>query len=119
MIQVTAQMRILLAVEPVDFRKGIDGLARICRRELASDPFSGRLFVFSNRRRTAIKVLVYDGQGFWLSYKRLSRGRFHWWGKGSKRGRSECLEASELQLLLWNGDPGQACTAPFWRRIAD
>jgi len=76
MIQVTPQMRILPAVEPTDFRKGTDGLARICRRELGSDPFSGRLFIFRNRRRTAIKILVYDGQGFWSSYKRLSRGRF-------------------------------------------
>ena len=64
LIQVTAQMRILLAVDPVDFRKGIDGLARVCRQELESDPFSGRMFVFGNRRRTAIKVLMYDGQGF-------------------------------------------------------
>ena len=118
MIQVTPHMRILLAVEPVDFRKGIDALSRVCRQELGSDPFSGRMFVFGNRRRTAIKVLVYDGQGFWLSYKRLSKGRFNWWGSGSGHG-SESLEAHQLQLLLWNGDPGQACTAPFWRRILD
>ncbi len=111
-------MRILLAVEPVDFRKGIDGLARVCRQELESDPFSGRMFVFSNRRRTAIKVLMYDGQGFWLSYKRLSKGRLHWWGSGSGHG-SESLEAYQLQLLLWNGDPGQSRTAPLWRRILD
>ncbi len=118
MIQVTPHMRILLAVEPVDFRKGIDGLARVCRQELESDPFSGRMFVFGNRRRTAIKVLMYDGQGFWLSYKRLSKGRFNWWGSGSG-DVSECLEAHQLQLLLWNGDPGQARTAPLWRRILD
>ena len=117
MIQVTPHMRILLAVEPVDFRKGINGLSRVCRQELESDPFSGRMFVFGNRRRTAIKVLVYDGQGFWLSYKRLSKGRFHWWGSGSGHG-SECLEAHQLQLLLWNGDPGQSRTAPLWRRIS-
>lgn len=118
LIQVTAQMRILLAVAPVDFRKGIDGLARVCRQELESDPFSGRMFVFGNRRRTAIKVLMYDGQGFWLSYKRLSKGRFNWWGSGSGDD-SESLEAHQLQLLLWNGDPGQARTAPLWRRISD
>ena len=64
MIQLTPQMRILVAVEPPDFRRGIDGLARLCRQELASDPFSGTVFVFRNRRRTAIKILVYDGQGF-------------------------------------------------------
>jgi transposase len=60
LIQVTPQMRVLVAIEPVDFRKGIDGLARIARDVLARDPFSGSVFVFRNRRATAIKVLVYD-----------------------------------------------------------
>ncbi len=72
MIQITPQMRVLVAVEPADFRKGIDGLSRLCRIELESDPFSGAVFVFRNRRRTAVKVLVYDGQGFWLCQKYLS-----------------------------------------------
>ena len=75
MIQIIPQMRILLAVEPVDFRKGIDGLAGVCRKVLAADPFSGCMFVFRNRRGTTIKILVYDGQGFWLAQKRLSQGR--------------------------------------------
>ena len=66
MIQVTPQMRILVAVEAVDFRKGIDGLARVCKAELSADPFSGCVFVFRNRKATAIKALVYDGQGFWF-----------------------------------------------------
>ena len=66
MIQITPQMRICLAIEPVDFRKGIDGLAQLCRQKLQVDPMAGVLFVFANRRRKALKVLVYDGQGFWL-----------------------------------------------------
>ena len=60
MIQITAQMRVLVAVEPQDFRKGIDGLSRVCREVLRSDPFSGCLFVFRNRRATALKILAYD-----------------------------------------------------------
>src|SRR5271169_1856121 len=76
MMAVTAQMRVLVCVEAVDFRKGIDGLARVCREVLSSDPFSGTMFVFRNRRGTAIKLLAYDGQGFWLCQKRLSKGRF-------------------------------------------
>jgi len=60
MIQLTAHMRILVAVEPVDFRAGIDGLCSLCRKILHSDPFSGTVFVFRNRRKTALKVLVYD-----------------------------------------------------------
>src|SRR5664280_435033 len=81
MIQITPQMRILVAVEPVDFRKGIDGLAALCRQALSSDPLSGALFVFCSRRGHAIKCLTYDGQGFWICQKRLSRGRFTAWPK--------------------------------------
>jgi transposase len=61
MIQITAHMKILVAVEPVDFRRGIDGLAAVCRQVLETDPMTGTLFVFCSRRRTAIKCLVYDG----------------------------------------------------------
>jgi len=61
MIQITPQMRILLAVEPVDFRKGIDGLVGLCRQKLEADPFSGAMFVFSSRSRKSIKILCYDG----------------------------------------------------------
>lgn len=114
MIQITPQMRILLAVESVDFRKGIDGLAGICRHVLKSDPFSGYVFVFRNRRGTAIKVLVYDGQGFWLCQKRLSTGRFRWW-PGKEKGSIEQLAAHELQMLLWNSNPSRA--APLWKKI--
>ena len=71
MIQLTPQMRILVAVEPADFRRGIDGLARMCKDVLREDPFSGCVFVFRNRRSTAIKALIYDGQGFWLCHKKL------------------------------------------------
>ena len=76
MIQITPQMRILVAVESVDFRKGIDSLAELCRNKLETDPFSGCVFVFRSRRATSIKILVYDGMGFWLAAKRLSKGRF-------------------------------------------
>jgi transposase len=117
MIQITPQMRILLAVEPVDFRNGIDGLAGVCRRVLEDDPFSGTLFVFCNRRRTALKILTYDGQGFWLFQKRLSEGKFRWWPRGSETALN-VLAVHELQLLLWNGDPRGARTAPAWRRLA-
>lgn len=115
MIQVTPQMRILLAVEPADFRRGIDGLARLCREVLTADPFSGTVFVFRNRRATAIRLLVYDGQGFWMMYKRLSKSRFRWWPSSTRD--AEPLEAHQLQLLLWNGDPGEAKVAPPWRRV--
>ena len=116
MIQITPQMRILLAVVPADFRKGIDGLAALCRRELKADPFSGAVFVFRNRRATSIRALVYDGQGFWLMTKRLSKGRFRFWPASAEA--TKALEAHQLQLLLWDGDPASAKTAPPWRRVS-
>ena len=117
MIQITPQMRVLVAIDPVDFRKGIDGLARVARDELSSDPFAGWVFVFINRRRTGIKLLVYDGQGFWLALKRLSRGKFRHWPSGpAKTGR--ILEAHAVHVLLSGGDFEAAQGAPTWRSVA-
>jgi transposase len=114
MIQITPQMRVLVAVEAVDFRKGIDSLAQLCRNKLASDPFSGCVFVFRSRRATSIKVLVYDGMGFWLATKRLSKGRFRWWPEGVT---SRELEAHQAQLLFAAGNPDVAA-APVWRKVS-
>ena len=116
MIQVTPQMRILLAVQPADFRKGIDGLAQVCRQVLQKDPFSGYVFIFRNKKANAIKVLMYDGQGFWLCQKRLSKGRFNWWPADGNRCLRQ-LAVHELQLLIWNGDLGKARVAPLWKPI--
>ena len=101
MLQITPHVRILVAIEPVDLRKGIDGLAQLCREKLQEDPFSGCLFVFRGRRATAIKLLQFDGQGFILAQKRLSRGRFAWWPSGAGAARS--LEAYQAQLLVAAG----------------
>ena len=115
MIQITPQMRILVAVAAVDFRKGIDGLARVCREVLAADPFGGGVFVFRSRRQTALRILVYDGQGFWLAHKRLSKGRFHWWPTSASAATT--LEAHQLQRLIVAGDPAARDAAPVWRRV--
>jgi len=117
MMQIGPHMRILVAVEPVDFRRGIDGLCRLCREALGSDPFSGSAFVFRSRRGTAIKILAYDGQGFWLCQKRLSQGRFRYW-PGQPGTSSRELLAHQLQVLLAGGDPEATRAAPQWRRIA-
>jgi transposase len=111
-------MRILLAVEPADFRKGIDGLAQVCRQVLKEDPFSGYVFIFRNKRATAVKVLMYDGQGFWLCQKRLSKGRFIFWPSTGDDAVKQ-LAAHEVQLLIWNGDPKGLKVAPMWRRISN
>lgn len=116
MIQIAPQMRIMLAVEPVDFRKGIDGLAMASRTVIGEEPFSGTLFVFRNRSGTALKLLVYDGQGFWLLQKRLSKGRLQWWPKNAGR-KSYRMVPHELQLLIWNGNPDYAAVAPLWKPL--
>jgi transposase len=116
-IALSPQMRILVAVQPADFRKGIDGLGGVCREVLREDPLSGCVFVFRNRRASAIKILVYDTQGFWLCQKRLSKGKFRWWPQSAVEAVRE-LEARELQLVLWNGDPSRARMGPLWRGLS-
>jgi transposase len=96
-------------------RKGIDSLARLCQEKLQADPFSGGLFVFRSRRGTSIRILVYDGQGFWLAQKRLSKGRFVWWPSGEEAARR--LEAHQAQLLLAAGNP-ETAAAPEWRKVS-
>ena len=116
MIQLTRHMRILVAIEPADFRKGIDGLAAVCRGYLHEDPFTGTVFVFRNRRATTVKILVYDGQGFWVCQKRLSKGRFtHWPAKPTER--IDALEAHQLMVLLSGGNPAAARGSESWRAL--
>jgi transposase len=116
MLQLTPQSRIFLAVHPVDFRKGIDGLAALCRQVLDDNPLGGAVYVFRNRTGTTLKLLAYDGQGFWLCTKRLSQGRFQGWPTATTG--SVALAARELSILLWNGFPDRAHMAPEWRAIS-
>jgi transposase len=115
MLQITPQMKILVAVEPADYRRGIDGLARLCQQAHHEDPFAGTVFVFRNRKGTALKVLMYDGQGFWLCHKRLSQGRFPWWPSGA--GDAQQLAAHQLLVLLAAGNPTRTGTIPDWRPV--
>jgi transposase len=103
MLQVTSKHRVFLAVQAIDFRRGIDGIAALCRNQLQHDPMTGHLFIFRNRKTTSIKVLAYDSQGYWLCQKRLSRGSFTCWPKSSYTVVS--MNAAQLHLLLYNGDP--------------
>jgi transposase len=116
-IQIVPHLKVLVACEPVDFRKGIDSLACVCRQLFETDPFTGTLFVFRNRSGTALKLLVYDGQGFWLCQKRFSKGRLQWWPRPAG-GAVEALPAEQLSVLIYNGLPRLAGMAEPWRRVS-
>jgi transposase len=96
-------------------RKGIDSLVQLCREKLDADPFSGCVFIFRSRSATSIRLLTYDGQGFWLAQKRLSKGRFPWWPSG--KGAAQTLECYQAQLLVAAGNP-YTQAAPMWRRVS-
>ena len=117
MIQIVPHLRVLVAVEAVDFRKGIDSLAGLCRQQFAQDPFSGAVFVFRNRAGTALKLLVYDGQGFWLCLKRFSKGHLQWWPEAGGI-RLQSLPAEQLAVLIYNGLPLRAGLPEPWRRVS-
>jgi len=115
MISLLPQLRVLVAIEPADFRKGIDALAALCRAHLGEDPFSGAVFAFRNRRGTAVKILSYDGRGWWLCLRRFSSGRLRSWPTADAPFSE--LEAQQLSVLLFQGDPAGADFAPAWRRL--
>jgi transposase len=115
MLQVTPQHKILMAVDPVDFRAGIDGLRTLCQRQWQTDPFNGHVFVFRNRRATAVKLLTYDGNGFWLCHKRFSAGKLKWWPRSQQDATS--IRAVELLVMLQQGNPLEAKVPEHWRRL--
>lgn len=98
MIHVTQHSTILVAVQPIDFRRQIDGIVSYCQHQLKDNPRSGALFVFRNRANTMIRILHYDGSGYWLATKRLSQGRYRGW-PASDQALSN-LAAAQLMRLI-------------------
>ena len=98
MLQLSADTAILIATQPQDFRKGIDGFIAVCRGPLQQNPRADIRFIFINRNRTMVRVLTYDGNGFWLMTKRLSRGQFQGWPRSGQA--VEPMAASRLRTLL-------------------
>ncbi len=109
MLSLPATLRIFLAVEPADFRKGFDGLAQIVRDQIAQDPLSGHLYVFRNRRRDRIKILYWDRDGLALWYKRLELGTFRF--PQAVDGRVEVTPA-EMAAVLEGIDLSRARRLP-------
>ena len=111
MIHVTPQQQLFIWVHAIDFRKGIDALIGHCRSKINQNPFSGALFVFRNRTGTAIKLLTYDGTGFWLMPKRFSQSTLKFWPKDC--GTKVC--ATTLMVILNQGQPG--VMQPSWQEL--
>lgn len=122
MITTTHASQVYFYLDKIDFRKGIDGHVFICKEVIKKDPFSGAIFVFMNSCRTTIRLLCYDGQGFWLCQKRLSEGKFKWRPsllQDNNLSQETILNLlpREFQVLLWNGSPEMAKMQSDWRKI--
>jgi transposase len=112
-----ASVRIYVAAEAVDLRRGFDGLAAATRSLIRQDPLSGHLFVYLNRRRNRIKLLVWDRTGFLLLYKRLERGTFYLPTEPATGERHVEVDAGELGLMLEGLDLRGAGRRERWRRL--
>ena len=103
MILVPSGVHILLAAQPVDFRKGMDGLAALVQQALHADPFQGDVFIFRAERADRIKILVFDGTGLVLYSKRLEAGRFCWPSPTDGVVRLSAVQLSTLlEGLAWH-----------------
>ena len=109
--------KVYVGIEAVDMRKGFDGLYGLVRDQLGQDPLSGHLFLFSNRTRTRLKAVVWDGSGLWVCAKRLEKGRFRW-PEASEKQRSVTMRAEELAMLVSGLDLKQAQPRKWYRRSA-
>jgi len=118
MLALTPHMKIFVALDPIDFRCGMNRLAQMAKELFDEDPKSGVLFVFRNRRQSDAKLLVYDGSGFYLIHRRLSCGRFSFWPKTllEQKEPGIMVEPSELAVLLRGGDP-RGSIPESWKRI--
>lgn len=96
MIHVPPNANVVVMHESISFRNGIDGTVGIARAVLDKEPMDGAIFVFRNRQRHMLRVLFYDGSGFWLCTKRLSKGRFSQWPTGDGTSPCSALLAREL-----------------------
>jgi transposase len=117
MLTLPASVRIFIAAEPVDLRRGFDGLAATTRSLIRHDPLSGHVFAFVNRRRNRIKLLVWDRSGFVLLYKRLERGTFCIPSEPRDGQRHVEVDAGELGLMLEGLDLRGAHRRPRWQRL--
>lgn len=116
MIQVSPGATIYMVEAPIRFTSRLKGTLALCRSLLALEPMNGAYVVFRNQSGTMLRVLFYDGDGFWLCEKTFSQGRI---GRWSATGNALVpLSARDLAVLLWRGDAAGAGFPPFWKRVS-
>lgn len=116
MLSFSGALKIYLALEPADMRKSFNGLSALVMEQLKEDPYEGRLYLFTNKRRNRIKILFWDGTGLWVAAKRLEEGRFSW-PKPSYAGQQKLSLAPEALAMLTDGvDLKGAKMRPWYER---
>jgi transposase len=114
-LSLPANVKVYLAPGTTDMRKSYDALEALTRTVLAQDPLSGHVFAFCGRRRDRVKLLFWDGTGFWLFSKRLARGTFAWPGPPPEGARSIEPRGDELSAILSGIDLERSTWKPWWR----
>ena len=115
MLSFSGNLKVYLALEPCDMRKSFNGLAGLVRNKLQLDPLAGAAYIFTNKRKTLLKILYWDGSGLWVLSKRLEKGTFSWPTTASKNGRIS-LEPTALAMLSDGIDLRQGCRRAWYEK---
>lgn len=116
MLQVSYQTKMFVAVEPIDFRKRMDGTAAVCRARLERDPLDGAVYLFRNRARTMIRIYFFDGLVEWSCDLRIASGSFPHWPLSSEALTG--LSAHQFYLLIKGGNPEKVSVRKDYKEIA-
>ena len=116
MIEITPDTRVFISLSPIDFRAGINRLGAIATELFGKDPMKGGIFLFHNKKKTDIKLVVYDRNGFFMGHKRLSRGKLSWWPR--TEGETLSITVDHLNKLLKGIDP-RGSFNPKWESLRD
>jgi transposase len=112
----TGSLKVFVALEPCDMRKGFNGLHAMVTERLGEDPRTGSIFVFSNRRHSRLKILYWDGSGLWVMSKRLEKGTFSWPKSVEPKTAKLSLSPGALALLIDGVDMRGAKLRPWYER---
>lgn len=116
MIEISPDTRVFISLSPIDFRAGMNRLGAIARELFSKDPRRGGIFLFHNKKKTDMKLVYYDRNGFFLGHKRLSRGKLSWWPR--TEGESLSITVGQLNRLLKGVDP-RGDFNPEWEALTD